>query len=53
MVVHLTMRTYGNRDFDVLKAFVYIERSVESDFFPEKDLVYIIRAQREMSNHQI
>ena len=41
------------RNFDLLKALRYIERVVKSDFFSEKDLVYIIRAQREMSNHLI
>ena len=42
-----------NDTFDLLKAFGYIERVVKSDFFSEKDLVYIIRAQSEMSNHLI
>ena len=41
------------RHFDLLKAFGYIERVIKFDFFPKKDLVYIIRAQREMSNHLI
>ena len=41
------------RHFDMLKAFDYIERVIKSDFFSEKDLVYIIRAQRKMSNHLI
>ena len=41
------------RYFDLLKAFGYIERAIKSDFFSEKDLVYIIRAQRKISNHLI
>ena len=42
------------RHFDLLKAFGYIERVIKLDFFfSEKDLVYIIRAQRKMSNHLI
>ena len=41
------------RHFNLLKAFGYNERVIKSDFFSEKDLVYIIRAQREMSNHLI
>ena len=44
---------YAHTRVDLLKAFAYIERVVKSDFFPEKDLVYIIRAQREISNHLI
>ena len=33
----------------MLKAFGYIERNVQSDFFSEKDLFYIIRAQHVLS----
>ena len=40
-------------NFDLLKSFGFIEIIVKSDFFSEKDLVYIIRAQLEMSNHLI
>ena len=54
MVAHFTMRTHGvNQTLDLLKAFGYIERVVKSDFFSEKDHIFIIRAQREMSNHLI
>ena len=54
MVAHFTMRTHGvNQAFHLLKAFGYIERVVNSDFFSEKDLVFIIRAQCEIVNHLI
>ena len=33
--------------FDLLKAFGYIERVIKSDFFSEKDLVYIIHVHNE------
>ena len=37
MVAHFTMRKYGlNQDFDLLKAYDYIERVVASDFFFRK-----------------
>ena len=36
-----------------MKAFGYIEGVIKNDFFSKKDLVHIIRAQREMSNHLI
>ena len=37
MVAQVTVRTYGlNHVFRLLKAFVYIERVVKSDFFWEK-----------------
>ena len=47
MVAHFTLRSHG------VKAFGYNERVVKSDFFSEKDLVFIIRAQHKMSNHLI
>ena len=55
MVAHFTMGTRGvNQEFRFVDAFGYIERVIKSDFFfSEKDLVYNIRAQREMSNHLI
>ena len=54
MVAHFTMRHMELiRHFDLLKAFGYIERVIKTDFFLEKDLVCIIRVQREMSNHLI
>ena len=53
MVAHMTMRTHG-----VDQAFRFVEgiwlhrmsRQIRF-FFSEKDLVFIIRAQREISNH--
>ena len=54
MIASLTMRRHGViRHLDLSKAFGYIERVIKSDVFSEKDLVYIIRAQRKMSNNQI
>ena len=51
MVAHFTMRTHG---VNQASRFVEgIERVIKSDFFSEKDLVNIIRAQRKMSNHLI
>ena len=55
MVAHFTMRTHG-----VNQAFQFVEgirlhrkpRQIRF-FFSAKDLVFIIRAQREMSNHLI
>ena len=47
MVAHFTLRSHG------VKAFGYNERVVKSDFFSEKDLVFIIHAQSAMSIHQI
>ena len=39
MVPHFTMRTYGvNQEFDLKKAFGYIERVVKSDFYLGKYL---------------
>ena len=55
MVAHLTVRTYG-----VIQAFRFVKgiwlhrKSHHIRFFlSEKDLVYITRAQREMSNRLI
>ena len=40
--------------FDLLKALGYIESVDKSEFFfAEKDLAFIIRAQREMRNHLV
>ena len=51
MVAHFTMRTHGvNQAFRFVEC-IWLHR--KSPFFSEKDLVYIIRAQREMSNHLI
>ena len=55
MVAHFTMRTHG-----VKQAFRFVEgiwlhrKSHQIRYFSsEKDCFYIIRAQREMSNHLI
>ena len=55
MIAHFTMRTHGvNQAFRFVEGIGYIESVINSDFiFSEKDLVFIIRAQREMSNHLI
>ena len=54
MVPHFTMRTHEvNQALRFVKAYGYIERVIKFDFFSEKDLVYIIRAQGEMSIHLI
>ena len=54
MVAHFTMRTHEiNQAFRFVEGIRYIERVIKSDFFSEKDLVYDIRAQREMNNHLV
>ena len=52
MVAHLTMRTHGvNQAFRFVEGIWLHRKSRQIRFFSEKDLVYIIRAQHEMSNH--
>jgi len=49
------MRTHGvNQAFRLVEGILSQRKSHQIRFvFSEKDLVYIIRAQREMSNHLI
>ena len=53
MVAHLTMRTHGvNQGFRFVEGIWLHRKSRQIRFFfSEKDPVFIIRAQREMSNH--
>ena len=55
MVAHLTMRTHGvNQAFRLVKGIWLHRKSRQIRFFfRKKDIVFIIRAQREMSNHLI
>ena len=55
MVAHLTMRTHGaNQAFRFVEGIWLHRKSRQIRFFSsEKDLVFIIRAQREMSNNLI
>ena len=55
MVPHFTMRTYGeNQAFRFVEGILLHRKSHQIRFFfSEKDRVYTIRAQREMSNHLI
>ena len=55
MVAHLTMRTHGvNQAFQFVEGILLHRKSRHIRFFlSEKDLVFIIRAQSEMSNHLI
>ena len=54
MVAHFTMRTHGvNQAFRFVEGIWLHRKSRQIRFFSEKDLVFIIRAQREMSNHLI
>ena len=54
MVAHFTMRTYGvNQEFRFDRGIWLHRKSHQIRFFSEEDLVYIIRAQRKMSNHLI
>ena len=55
MVAHFTMRTHGvNQAFRFIEGIWLHRKSHQIRFFfSEKDLVYIIRAQREMGNHLI
>ena len=49
-----SMRTYGvNQAFRFVEGIWLHRKSRQIHFFTEKDLVFIIRAQREMSNHLI
>ena len=55
MVAHYTMRTYGvNQVFRFVEG-IWLHRKSRQirSFFSEKDLVFIIRALREMNNHLI
>ena len=54
MVAHLTMRTHGvNQAFRLGEGIWLHRKSNLIRFFSENDIVHIIRAQREMSNHLI
>ena len=54
MVAHFTMRTHGvNQAFRFVEGIWLQRKSRQIRFFSEKDLVFIIRAQREISNHLI
>ena len=55
MVAHFTMRTHGvNQAFQFVEGIWLHRKSHQFRlFFRNKDLVYLIRAQREMSNHLI
>ena len=54
MVAHFTMRTYGvNQAFRFGEGIWLHRKSRQIRFIFRKDLVLIIRAQREMSNHLI
>ena len=54
MVAHFTMSTHGvNQAFRFIEGIWLQRKSRQIRFFSEKDLVFIIRAQREMSNHLI
>ena len=49
-----TMRTYGvNQAFRFVEGIWLDRKSRQIRFFSEKNLVFIIRAQREISNHLI
>ena len=52
MVAYFTMCTYGV-NFDLSKAFGYIEKVVKSDFSSENTYFVIIRAQQILSYHLI
>ena len=50
MIAHFTMRTHGvNQAFRFVKGIWLHRKSRQIHFFTEKDLVFIIRAKREMS----
>ena len=54
MVAYFTMRTHGvNQAFRLVEGIWLHRKSHQIRFFSEEDLVYIIRAQRKMSNHLI
>ena len=55
MVAHFPMRTHGvNQAFRFVEGIWLHRKSHQIRFFlSEKDIVYILRAQREMSNHLI
>ena len=55
MVAHFTMRTHGgNQAFRFVEGIWLHQESHQIRFFlSEKDLVYTIRSQHEMSNHLI
>ena len=54
MVAHFTMRTHGvNQLFRFVEGIWLHRKSRQILLFSEKELVFIIRAQREMSNHLI
>ena len=55
MIAHFTMRTHEvNQAFRFVEGIWLHRKSYQIRFlFSEKDLVYIISAQRKMSNHLI
>ena len=53
MVAHLTIRRHGVNQAFRFAVGIWLHRRRIRFFFSEKDLVFIIRAQREMSNHLI
>ena len=54
MVAHFTMRAHGvNQTFRFAEGIRLHRKSHQIRFFSKEDLVYIIHAQREMSNHLI
>ena len=54
MVAHFTMRTHEvNQAFRFVEGIWLHRKNRQIRFFPEKGLVFIIRVQREMSNHLI
>ena len=52
MVAHFTMRTHGVNQACLFVEGIWLHRESHQILFFEKDRVYIIRAQREMSNHK-
>ena len=54
MVAHFSMRTHGeNQAFRFVEGIRIHRKSRQIQFFSEIGSVFIIRAQREMSNHLI
>ena len=54
MAAHLPMRTQGvNQAFQFVEGISLHRKRHHNQFFSEKDLVYILRTQREMSNHLV
>ena len=54
MVAHLTVRTHGvNQGIRFVEGIWLHRKSRQIQFFSRKNNLFIIRAQREMSNHLI